>query len=412
MQMPKKILFLIDSLGGGGAERIMSYLLNRLDRNRYAPSLGLLLRPDVGYPLRSDLPMYSLCSDELSGLGKALHFFLSVLVVPLTLFKGRDFRRNNNYFCAVLRQFVGGFIALRRHLLMDRPEIIVVFLQTSIVITIVTLWLMRSKIPVICSDRILLTRELKSRRFPRLNCLLMRWLYRNIHGYVAVSDEAGRDMVANFGLSPNNVRTIYNGLDLGDLNKRSRETLQDDDGVFHEGTVHFISMGRLTEQKGFDLLIKAFSHTRKKIDCRLVIIGDGELSTALKQLARDRMVEADVVFAGWKTNPFPYLAAADVFVMSSRYEGFPNALMEAMAAGLPVVSTDCPSGPAELLSGGRYGFLVPNESKKELADAMFKMVSDAKLREDFGRRAKKRMADFTLDRMIDEFEALLSCNER
>ena len=129
-------------------------------------------------------------------------------------------------------------------------------------------------------------------------------------------------------------------------------------------------MGRLQEQKDFPTLIRAFALVRQGRPCRLVILGDGGGRMGLLNLIDGLGLAGDVDLAGFQTNPYPFLARAALFALSSAWEGSPNALTEAMALGIPVVSTDCPSGPRELLDGGRFGPLVPVADAPALAAAM------------------------------------------
>jgi glycosyltransferase involved in cell wall biosynthesis len=131
-----------------------------------------------------------------------------------------------------------------------------------------------------------------------------------------------------------------------------------------------IGMGRFTEQKDFFTLIRAFARLRAGRDCRLLLLGRGQLQAEYQVLAARLGVAVDIAFPGFAANPYSYLARARLFVLSSAWEGSPNALTEALALGVPVVATDCPSGPRELLAGGRYGPLVAVGDDAALAAAL------------------------------------------
>ncbi len=128
--------------------------------------------------------------------------------------------------------------------------------------------------------------------------------------------------------------------------------------------------GRLQRQKDFPTLIRGFARVRARRDCRLLILGEGGARPQLARLLAELGLTAVADLAGFQTNPYPFLARASLFVLSSAWEGSPNVLTEAMALGVPVVATDCPSGPAEILDGGRYGPLVPVGDPERLAEAM------------------------------------------
>jgi len=131
-----------------------------------------------------------------------------------------------------------------------------------------------------------------------------------------------------------------------------------------------MGMGRLTRQKDFPTLIRAFAVVRSQSSCRLMILGEGQDRSKLKRLTEVLGIQDDVDFPGFVANPYRFLSRAKLFVLSSVWEGSPNALSEAMALGVPVVATDCPSGPREILQGGLYGPLVPMGDVDALAEAM------------------------------------------
>jgi len=131
-----------------------------------------------------------------------------------------------------------------------------------------------------------------------------------------------------------------------------------------------VSLGRLVAAKDYDTLVRAFRVLRKEVDCRLVIFGEGRQRERLKRLGAALGVGGHFDLPGFTPNPFPFVARANLFVVSSVFEGANNALMEAMALGVPCVSTDCRSGPREILEGGRYGTLVPVRDPVALAGAM------------------------------------------
>lgn len=144
-----------------------------------------------------------------------------------------------------------------------------------------------------------------------------------------------------------------------------------------EDTVKIVSVGRLTFQKGFDVLLRAFARVRAKIqNAVLFVLGDGEERMNLENLANELGVRDFVRFVGWVNNPYPYYRHADVFVLASRYEGTPNALLEALACGAKVVATDCPTGPREIIgSGERCGWLAPVDDDQALAEKILQALS-------------------------------------
>ncbi len=170
-----------------------------------------------------------------------------------------------------------------------------------------------------------------------------------------------------------------------------------------------MAMGRLTEQKGFDLLLEAFARIKgRHPDWNLMIIGEGKLRSQLEQFSFQLDLAQRVKYAGQLANPFPTLRKASLFVMASRFEGFPYVALEAMACGLPVVYTDCPSGPAEIIRDGIDGRLVPNGDVSALAEAMDELMGNPGERERLAARAPDVLTRFGTQTIVSEWESLFA----
>jgi len=171
---------------------------------------------------------------------------------------------------------------------------------------------------------------------------------------------------------------------------------------------HVVAVGRLVRQKGFDLLVRAYSKVAEEHpDWNLWVFGEGPERSRLESLAEDLGTGTRIRFPGWSDRIFAAYRHADLFVLSSRYEGFGNVIIEAMAAGLPVIVTDCPSGPAEIVRDGEDGLLVPAEDVDALADAMGRLMSDAADRDRLAGRAIRAADRFGLDPALDRWERVL-----
>ena len=164
-----------------------------------------------------------------------------------------------------------------------------------------------------------------------------------------------------------------------------------------------LAIGRLKKVKGFATLLRAFARLLAVRPSRLIVLGEGRLRPSLVSLAKELRIAEHVDFPGFVANPYAFLAKADLFVLSSRHEALPTVLIEAMACGCPVVSTDCPFGPREILEGGRLGPLVPVGDPKPLADAMARTLGDPP--EPDALRA--RASFFSVERAVDQYEELL-----
>lgn len=194
--------------------------------------------------------------------------------------------------------------------------------------------------------------------------------YEQCDAVVAVSAGVADSISAVTGFPRDRVHVIHNPIKLPNANIRRSPA-----NKWCHGQPKILTVGTLKSQKNHGLLLHAFSAIRRWPNATLTIVGDGPLRLELQQLAARLGISARVNFAGFHVNPNPFYASADLFVLSSDYEGFANVIVEALAHGVPVVSTDCPSGPSEILHQGRYGRLVPVGDAEALTCAMESALS-------------------------------------
>lgn len=197
----------------------------------------------------------------------------------------------------------------------------------------------------------------------------MRWTYRAADAVVAVSSGVADGLVTGLGVPAERVHVIYNPV-ITPRVLEGAKAMPEHSWFEGDGPPVIVAVGRLAEQKGFDVLLRAFTAVRAGRPCRLLVLGEGPLRDELSEAARKLGIESDVAFPGFVANPFGYMAHAELFVLSSRWEGLPNVLIQALAVGAPAVATDCPSGPREILDGGRFGRLVPVDDAPALAAAI------------------------------------------
>jgi len=176
----------------------------------------------------------------------------------------------------------------------------------------------------------------------------------------------------------------------------------------HLSAKSIVAVGRLHQQKGFDVLIEAFSKcVRKHPGWRLVIFGEGPEREMLESLVSRLGLEGKVSLPGRVRNPERVIGAAEIFVLSSRYEGFPNALLEAMTCGLPVIATDCHSGPAEIIRDGEDGLLVPVEDSGTISGVLIRLMDDPDERNRLGGNARTSVERFSLPNVMEKWEDLI-----
>lgn len=204
-------------------------------------------------------------------------------------------------------------------------------------------------------------------------------------------------------LSPDKKTVIYNPFF---ISQNASSEIEIPSGV-NPQKKWIMSMGRLTNQKGFDILLRAFAKIAAKYpDWQLFILGEGELRQELEQLKAELNLKEQVVFPGRVSNPFLLMERAEFFVMSSRFEGFPMAHGEAMLSGLPIIATDCPSGPKELIRDGVDGILIPNLDEAALTEAIENMISDPEARQRYAKSAPEVGIRFSLDKIIQDWQEL------
>ncbi|MGB5736256.1 MAG: glycosyltransferase [Thiohalocapsa sp.] len=236
----------------------------------------------------------------------------------------------------------------------------------------------------------------------------IRRLYPSIDHIVAVSDGVAQDTAFLAHYPPARISVIRNPVLTPELIRRGALPCPHPWLREHRdrGVPVIVGAGRLQQQKDFPTLIRAFARLRSTRPCRLVILGDGRLRRTLAQLSADLGIGADVDLPGFQQNPYPFLANADLFTLSSAWEGSPNVLTEAMAFGTPVVATDCPSGPRETLDGGRYGPLVPVGDVIALGDAMARTLERPLPRQTLIEAVRDYSQDISANRYLELIETV------
>ncbi len=188
------------------------------------------------------------------------------------------------------------------------------------------------------------------------------------------------------------MHVVYNAISISDIQESTREISE----IPHDEVPTAITVGRHVEQKDHETLLRAFAIVRKQMMAKLILVGQGPRRNELDVLCRNLCIEDCVLFAGWQQNPFAWMSRADLFVLSSRFEGFGNVLVEAMACGLPVISTDCPSGPREIVCDGRAGLLVPVGDANALASAMLSVFQNHALKKRLTEESRVRARAFDI----------------
>ena len=356
--MRGRIAIFLPSLRGGGAERVMVVLSTALAERELGVDLVLA---------KAEGPYLSRVNER-------------VRVVDL----GR-------------RRVASSLPGLVRYLRSERPEALLSALNHANLIAMLAHRLARVPSRLVVSEHNTLSqsrpRNLRGRLVPALTSLF----YPMADNVVTVSKGVAADLVRVTGLDSQKVKVIYNPVVEPTIMTQAEEPLNHPWFAPGEPPV-VLGVGRLTDQKDFSTLIHAFARLCKMRQARLIILGEGELRPQLEALVAELGIREDVALPGFAANPFAYMRRAAVFGLSSLWEGLPTVLIEAMACGTPVVSTDCPSGPREILEDGRWGRLVPVGAVDGMVHAMEATLNEAK-HPDVVRRAM----DFSADRATEGY---------
>ena len=293
--------------------------------------------------------------------------------------------------------------ALVRYLRRERPQAMLSALPHA---NIIALWARRfvgAPIRVVVSEHDTLSSSMQHApsRIQRLMPRLIRRFYPWADGIVAVSKGVAEDLAQVAGLPRERIQVIYNPVVTPELRQGAQAALDHPWFAPREPPV-LLAVGRLTAQKDFRTLIQAFGLVRQARAARLLILGEGEERPELEALVRQLGLEQDVVLPGFIRNPYTYMTRASVFVLSSRWEGLPGVLIEALYCGCPLIATDCPSGPREILADGQYGQLVPVGDVAALARAIETGLDDEMLHP-----PRESYLPFELESVVSEYVGLL-----
>ena len=288
---------------------------------------------------------------------------------------------------------------LAKHLRASQPQALLSAMNHANVTAALAHRMAGSKARLVLSERVHLASAFAEYRGLRMRVtgVMMRLTYPWAHRVIAVSEGVAMELQQRLGLPAEQVMTIYNPVVDSVLTSHA-EAVPRHPWLQPGQTPVILAAGRLIAQKDFTTLLKAFALLRSARQVRLIILGEGELREALLEQAQTLGVAEHVSLPGFEANPFAAMRAARVFVLSSRFEGLPGVLIQAMACGTPVVSTDCPSGPSEILEAGVWGRLVPVGDVAAMARAI-----EACLDDDQPPDVRRRAASFSVDRAVTRY---------
>lgn len=324
----KKILFIIPHLMGGGAEHVAASL------SKYFPAgvetVFTIFENRVEYDHNGRVISLDLKSEEGT--------FKKIINIIKRYFK------------------------LKKVIAAEKPDAVVSFMESSNLLNILC-----NPGRAVVSVRAHTSINYKNDFFNRM---IVR-AYSFAGKVISVSEEIKKDLIANFGVSGEKISVIYNPAGVGEVEKLSPEPIDDEHKDIFAGGKAIITCGRMNDQKNHASLIRAFHLALPRLaGARLVLLGRGERENDLKKLAGDLKISDRVHFLGFQKNPYKYIAASRLFVLSSLYEGFPNSIVEAMICRTPLISSRCPSGPAEIFAGAKFANLFEPGDYAAMASKM------------------------------------------
>jgi glycosyltransferase involved in cell wall biosynthesis len=356
----RKVAICLPNLGGGGAERVVLTLAADLAARGHKVDLVLIKAVGELLPLVPD----------------------GVRVVDLKA-----------------HRILGALLPLTRYLREERPDALHAQMWPVTVIAIMAHRLARSRAKLVISEHTTLSRQVRGGVQRRLLEWTTRFFYPLADVRTACSAASADDLAELSGIARDRIEVVYNPISL----PRRIAVNPNIEAFWKGGGPRIITVGSLSTVKNQALLLRAFARLADQ-RASLVILGEGELRLDLERLAAELGIADRLAMPGFVIDPWPYLAMAQLFVLSSDYEGFPLALVEAMHVGLKIVSTDCLSGPSEILDNGRYGRLVPCGDADALAAAMDAALADPA----DSNRMQGRAAELSGPRSLDRFVELLT----
>jgi len=368
--MKKKVLFLIASLKfGGGAPKVTSSLTLELAK-KYDLSILSLFHFQKNYPFLGKY--YSI---------KAKHNFSGVFFRIFKIYK-------------IIKSI--------------SPDIIITFMTYTSYWVIPIKYLFRINIPLVISITTNPNMQYKKRIHFKY---LVRFLFplKKVNALVPVSKDLKKILYNQYKIDKTKINPIYIGIDIEKIRRIAKENIDDFRDVFNnEEIIKFITVGRLSGEKGHKYLIEAYSKVMKEIPhSRLFIIGTGQLQGQLTKLIKQKQLQDNVILLGLKKNAYKYISKADIFVLSSLHEGLPFVLIEALACNLPIISTNCKTGPKEILDNGKYGILTKVADSNDLAEKMIFLAKNKKAREEFSRKSNERIKVFELQEFVNNWIKLI-----
>lgn len=354
----------MNNLAGGGAERTIVNILNTIDKEKF--NLVLVLGSEQN-------------NDYLNQVYKE---------IKIIILKANRNRERISKLAAVIKK--------------ENPDLLFTTREKNNIVLILSRILSLRKIPVI-------VRESTHRTKSGNNSIIFKLITFVLYNFfackiIALSYGVKDDLLMNFGIRKRKIEVIYNPVDIENIEIQSNEII--DDVEIDNNYKTIVTIGRLAKPKDYPTLLKSVRLVKDKMDVKVIILGKGPEKENIVELISQLRIEDSVELVGFKDNPYKYLRKADLFLLTSRWEGFAHVIVEAMVLGIPVIATDCKSGPKEIIGENEYGVIVPVGDVENISENIIHILRDENLSDKYSDLGKKRARDFDSKKIIKQYEDL------
>lgn len=374
----KKVLFIMNSLPGGGAEKVLYDILKRLDKKKYHVEIFLINNEGIYI-------------EKIKQLGIKIDYLFSKRKDKINFIL---YKKIKSCFLLIKKKIYLKFPKLISKLKNRKYDIEIAFLEGN-----PTLLLSHRKTEALKISWI--HNDLKKHRV--LSIKTEKKSYSKIDKIICVSNDAKKSINYLYPELKAKIEVIYNPIPKEEILKNGLK----ESNIYSSEKVNLITVGRLNKQKGYDILLKTHNELLKEgLDYNLYILGEGEERKELEQYIKDNNIEKNTFLLGFKENPYPYIKEADIFISSSRYEGYPLVICEAICLEKPIIATKC-TGPNEILEDGKYGLLAEVENVESLKENMKKLILSEELRKKYSKLSKERSEIFDINKTMKQIERVL-----
>lgn len=370
MKRRKKIIFLINNLNAGGAERVFKILVNEFDKNLFEVIL-ILLKYDENkkekYTLPDNAEVIILDKDKIKALPSIVKCIKKL-----------------------------------------KPDIVISTLTPINILSLLSKIIIREKktkyiIRETTIKSISINQKHQSVFFQKNYKFIISRIYNLADSIISLSNGSEKDLINNFKVNKNKIKVIYNPININLIKEKSKESVND---INISNKIMISCVATLTQSKGHKYLIEAINILRNERDYDIgaIFIGEGKFKNNILNIRDKYNLQNDIHLLGFKENPYKYIKNSDIFVLPTLWEGFGNVIVESMACGIPVISTSCESGPKEIIKHNHNGILVEPQNSKLLADSIEDLINNKELYNDLIKNGFKRAEDFDSKKIVRRYE--------